>query len=83
MSRMKGYKFIVRDNFVVVPSTPALSYNKCVAACIAENEDAARALLIRYAAENGRDGRWLEKGCAEVIEFPDLDNPAVLAWARS
>lgn len=77
---MKIYKFRIRDEEDrSLPSDPSLVYSGCFAAAVADNEDAARALLTNALDTRGVDARWLERGCADVIELP-LE-PGVIGWA--
>jgi len=74
------YKFLIRaDEWRKAPDDPDHEWSACVADVIAESEAGALRNLQRYAAENGKDARWLK--AARVIEIPLIDG-AVGAWAQ-
>ena len=74
------YKFRIRDEEArPLPSDPSLVYFGCFAAAVANDEDEARTLLMKAMDDRGVDARWLERGCADVIELP-LDI-GVIGWA--
>lgn len=65
--------------WVTDPVNPALSYQGCFAAAVAETEDLARKHLERFAAENSYDSRWL--AAAKVTRLPVIPG-AIIGWAE-
>lgn len=76
---MKAYKFIIPgDRFYEDVDNPDLAWKGCLAVALAENEEQARSLLRKFAAERGYDVRWLKSAQVHVI---DIFGPAALAIA--
>lgn len=76
---LRAYKFLVpSDRFVKVSEEHA--YKGCVAVAVATSEERAREAVKLFAAERGRDVRWLEVAQVHVIEIrPDVPTPLAFA----
>lgn len=75
--RVRIYKFIITQKTVVPCAEGLLEASGCLALCIASSEEEARALLLREAADEGLDARWLQ--VATVLTF-SADKSKRLCW---
>jgi hypothetical protein len=80
---MKIFKFRIPhgDRRVIdtYPNGGVLEADGLYAGALAETVEEARAVLVRVAAEEGLDTRWL--AVADVIEL-DIDTPKRLFWVQ-